>query len=56
MENSLGNDIQMDNLQTEESVTEPAIRIRNAYKHYGSDNNPIIILNKLNMTVPKGTM
>lgn len=33
-----------------------AICVRRAFKKYGSKNNPNIILDGLNMTVPKGTM
>lgn len=33
-----------------------AVCVRRAYKQYGSKKNPNIILDGLNMTVPKGTM
>lgn len=33
-----------------------AICVRRAFKKYGSKNNPNIVLDGLNMTVPKGTM
>lgn len=33
-----------------------AVCVRRAFKKYGSKNNPNVILDGLNMTVPKGTM
>ncbi|KAK5638168.1 hypothetical protein RI129_012463 [Pyrocoelia pectoralis] len=33
-----------------------AVSVRRAYKHYGTKKNPIVILEDLNMTVPKGTI
>lgn len=33
-----------------------AVCVRRAYKRYGSKSNPNVILDGLNMTVPKGTM
>jgi len=35
---------------------EAAVRVRNAYKHYGSIKHPNKVLQNLNMTVSKGTM
>lgn len=33
-----------------------AVCVRRAYKKYGPKNNPNVILDGLNMTVPKGAM
>lgn len=33
-----------------------AVCVRRAYKRYGTSKNPYVILNNLNMTVPKGTI
>lgn len=33
-----------------------AVCVRRAYKKYGPKNNPNIVLDSLNMTVPKGCM
>lgn len=33
-----------------------AVCVRRAHKNYGSKKNPNIVLDGLNMTVPKGTM
>lgn len=33
-----------------------AVCVRRAFKKYGSKNNPQIVLDGLNMTVPKGAM
>lgn len=33
-----------------------AVCVRRAFKKYGTKNNPNVILDGLNMTVPKGTM
>lgn len=44
---------QMSTLQTRK---QNAVCVRRAYKRYGTKNNPYVILDGLNMTVPKGTM
>lgn len=33
-----------------------AVSVRRAYKRFGTKSNPFIVLDGLNMTVPKGTM
>lgn len=33
-----------------------AVELRNGYKFYGKENDPKIILNRLNMTVSHGSM
>lgn len=33
-----------------------AVCVRRAYKHYGASKNPLVVLDGLNMTVPKGSM
>lgn len=33
-----------------------AVCVRRAYKRYGTKKNPHVVLDGLNMTVPKGTM
>jgi hypothetical protein len=33
-----------------------AVCVRHAFKHYGSNKNPNVVLSNLNMTVAKGTM
>lgn len=38
------------------SRKEQAVCVRRAHKRYGSKSNPNIILDGLNMTVPKGAM
>lgn len=35
---------------------EQAVCVRRAYKRYGTKKNPFVVLDGLNMTVPKGTM
>lgn len=45
--------VQMSTLQTRR---QHAVCVRRAYKRYGTKNNPYVILDGLNMTVPKGTM
>lgn len=39
-----------------ESMQKQAVCVRRAFKKYGNKNNPNIILDGLNMTVPKGTI
>lgn len=43
----------MSTLQTRK---QNAVCVRRAYKRYGTKSNPYVILDGLNMTVPKGTM
>lgn len=38
------------------SRKQQAVCVRRAYKSYGSKKNPNLILDGLNMTVPKGSM
>lgn len=38
------------------SRRQQAVCVRRAYKSYGSKKNPNLILDGLNMTVPKGSM
>lgn len=45
--------VQMSTLQTRK---QNAVCVRRAYKRYGTKSNPYVILDGLNMTVPKGTM
>ncbi|XP_069695762.1 ABC transporter G family member 23-like isoform X2 [Periplaneta americana] len=33
-----------------------AVCVRRAYKHYGASKNPLVVLDGLNMTVPKGSI
>lgn len=33
-----------------------AVCVRNVYKYYGSKKKPVVVLDDLNMTVPKGIM
>lgn len=46
--------------RTQESTVatrrQQAVCVRRAFKKYGPKNNPNVILDGLNMTVPKGTM
>jgi len=43
-------------LSTLDTRRRQAVCVRRAFKKYGSKNNPHVILDGLNMTVPKGAM
>ncbi|KAL3268092.1 hypothetical protein HHI36_007219 [Cryptolaemus montrouzieri] len=43
-------------MSTVQTRRQQAVCVRRAYKKYGSKNSPYIILDGLNMTVPKGTI
>lgn len=47
-------------LETQQSTVwtrrQQAVCVRRAYKKYGQSSNPHVILDGLNMTVPKGCM
>lgn len=48
------------NFQTQQSSVQlrrlQAVCVRRAYKRYGPKKSPHVVLDGLNMTVPKGTM
>lgn len=56
------NDLEMKRRQlksqasTVTSRKQQAVCVRRAYKRYGTKSNPFVILDGLNMTVPKGSM
>jgi hypothetical protein len=43
-------------MSTVQTRRQQAVCVRRAYKRYGTKSNPYVILDGLNMTVPKGAM
>ena len=43
-------------MSTVQTRRQQAVCVRRAYKRYGTKTNPFVILEGLNMTVPKGAM
>lgn len=57
-----GNDLELrrkqlkSQMSTVQTRKQQAVCVRKAYKRYGSKSSPYVILDGINMTVPKGAM
>ncbi|KAK4876227.1 hypothetical protein RN001_012649 [Aquatica leii] len=56
IENVSLEDLNQQNLSSLDVKKEQAVWVRHAYKRYGTKKNPFVVLDDLNMTVPKGSI